>query len=213
MCLALGLVASCAPLERIPLNLPPRDATLDVRVAAYRARAATPQQTLWQGTVVRVGDAAEPVPLYEARRVLENAPEAEAIFEARERRRTFDAGLTIAGGVVMLTSGGLALFGPVPPASDERLVLSIVGGVGAIAMLVGLFMNQSSEADSTRAVSVYNRWLWDALALPREPLPPLSPARLAPTPPGALPSWMFGPAPASPDASAPTPADASVPSS
>lgn len=74
MCLALALVASCAPLERIPRNLPPRDAPLDVRVAAYRARAAPPQQTLWQGTVVRVGDAAEPVPLYEARRVLANAP-------------------------------------------------------------------------------------------------------------------------------------------
>lgn len=198
VCFALVLVASCGPITRIPLNLPQRDAPLEVRVGAYRARAATLQQSRWQGAEVRIGDTTEPVSLHEARRVIENAPGVEAIFEARERRRTFAASVTAAGGVVMLTGYGVALFGPSTLSRDETLAFTITGSVGAIVTAVGFLMNMVAEADSTRAVGVYNRWLWDALALPREPVPAVSPAGLVPPalPPGTLPSWMFGPAPA-----------------
>jgi hypothetical protein len=36
----LSLAAACGPIVQIPVNLPPRDAPLEVRTAAYRARAA-----------------------------------------------------------------------------------------------------------------------------------------------------------------------------
>lgn len=86
MCLVLALAAACGPIVRIPVNLPPRDAPMEVRVAAYRAHAADLQPSLWQGSRVRLGDARETIALRDAREVIENAPEAEAILAARDRR-------------------------------------------------------------------------------------------------------------------------------
>ncbi len=102
----------------------------------------------------------------------------------------------------MLTGLGLANFGPAATSPDDRPVFNIVGGVGAAVALVGFLVNVGVEADGTRAVGAYNRWLWDALALPRAPEPVVSPAALTPS---ALTPWVLAPGSPAP-AAAPAPA-------
>ncbi len=92
LCIALSIAAACGPIARIPLSLPSRDAPMEVRAAAYRARAADLQGSVWRGSPVRIGDARETVSLNDARGLIENAPEAAAILEVRDRRRTFAGG-------------------------------------------------------------------------------------------------------------------------
>jgi hypothetical protein len=182
MCPVLALAAACGPIVRIPVNLPPRDAPMEVRVAAYRAHAADLQGSLWQGSRVRLGDARETIALRDAREVIENAPEAEAILAARDRRSTFAMGLSSGGAAVVLTCFSLATWGPMAESRDGSfLAVSITGVVGALAMVVGTLIGFSAEADGTRAVGAYNRWLWDALALPRAQDPAVSPAALVPS--------------------------------
>lgn len=103
----------------------------------------------------------------------------------------------------MLTGLGLANFGPAATSPGDRLVLNNVGGVGAVVALVGLLVNVGVEADGTRAVGACNRWLWDALALPRAPEPLVSPAGLTPS---ALTPWVLAPG-------SPAPAAALAPAS
>ena len=97
VCLVPSLAAACGPIVRIPVNLPPRDAPMEVRAAAYRAHAADLQGSVWQGSRVRMGDARETIALRDAREVIENAPEAAAILAARDRRWTFWMGLSSGG--------------------------------------------------------------------------------------------------------------------
>jgi hypothetical protein len=182
VCLVPSLAAACGPIVRIPVNLPPRDAPMEVRAAAYRAQAADLQGSVWQGSRVRMGDARETIALRDAREVIENAPEAAAILAARDRRWTFWMGLSSGGAAVALTCFSLATWGPMAESRDGSfLAVSITGVVGALAMVVGALNGFTAEADGTRAVGAYNRWLWDAPALPRAQDPVVSPAALVPS--------------------------------
>lgn len=179
LCLALCVATACAPIARVPLRLPPRDAPTEVRAMAYRANAAEQHQSFWQGGRVTLGDAPQSVSLREARAVLENAPEAAAILAERDRRTTIGWGLLGGGAAVMLGSVGLA-----PLAADGSLgtsrdtgplIFALTAAAGLAAMIAGMFVGGAGDAEATRAAGAYNRWLWDALALPR-PGVPLAPA-------------------------------------
>lgn len=163
--LSLALVG-CGAIPRAPLSLPPRDAPLEARVATYRARMASTHRGLWRPWEVQFGDDAGEVPLRDARATLENAPRAEEIFRERDNQFTI-GGALIGVGTALVLGGAVATpfsvrDDGITPAIPVTLMLG-----GLIASTIGAFMLGSAEYQVTYGVDAYNRWLWDALALPR----------------------------------------------
>jgi hypothetical protein len=179
--LALALTAACATTPRTPLRLPGPDAPLEVRAMTYRANMASVHNTLWRTGQVRVGDDPVERPFQEMRPVFENAPEAAELLRGREQQ--LRAGWGLFGGGIAIALGGAALLpltvDRIP--RDERispLVPSLVSLAGVAMLAVGSFVIAGAESRVTYAVDAYNRWLWDALTLPRagravEPLRPM----------------------------------------
>ncbi|MFO0630529.1 MAG: hypothetical protein U0325_33565 [Polyangiales bacterium] len=180
---ALGLwvlvTTSCATAQREALHLPPPNAPLELRVAAYRAGSATIRASLWRSWRVQVGDEPADRELRAARPLLENSPEASQILHERDQQSAIGWGLL--GGGTALTLGGVALL-PLSISDGSRdrvspLVPALVSASGLVMLMVSVFINGAAEPRVTYAVESYNRWLWDALALPRalrtpHPAPP-----------------------------------------
>lgn len=186
---ALAVSSGCAAVAPRPLALPPRSAPLEQRVAVYRARAAMPHMA-FSGWAARIGDG--PVlPLDEARPVLANAAEAEAILHSRDNQLLLGWSLFGAGTAVMLSS--LAVL---PSAIDTRdrgefpvLPFALVGLGEALALPSAIILG-GAQRNIPPATEAYNRWLWDALDLPRS----ASDGRVpAPTPHPAAPAPWQGP--------------------
>jgi len=206
LCPLVLLAAACAPVARVPLALPPREAPLEVRAAAYRANMGAVHNSLWRSWQVQFGDDPTERPFRDARPVLENAPEAARVL--RERDQQMRLGWGLFGGGVGLTLGGLAML---PLAIDARerdtdraevLAPALVSLAGVILMSVSTFILGAAEPRVTYAVDAYNRWLWDALALPRaralSPALSATPSGLVPWPapvPAAPPPWTAPPSP------------------
>lgn len=180
---ALGLwmllATSCAGVQREVLHLPAPNAPLELRVAAYRAGSATVRASLWRSWRVQVGDEPADRALREARPVLENSPEASRILHERDQQSALGWGLL--GGGTALALGGAALF-PLSISDGSRdtvspLVPLLTSVTGLVMVVVGTLIAGAAEPRVTNAVESYNRWLWDALALPRalrtpHPAPP-----------------------------------------
>lgn len=190
LCTLALLAAGCAPTVRVPITLPPREAPLEVRAATYRANMASVHNSLWRSWQVQFGD--EPVErtLREARPLIENSPAAAQVL--RERDAQMSLGWGLFGGGIGLTLGGLALL-PLSisdgVASGDRInpiAPALVSLAGVIMMSVSTFILGAAEPRVTYAVDAYNRWLWDALALPRPGA--LAPSRAAP--PSGLAPWQ-----------------------
>lgn len=170
---ALGLwvwmTASCATVQREVLHLPPQSAPLELRVAAYRAGSATIRASLWRSWRVQVGDEPADRELRAARSLLENSPEASQILHDRDQQSAIGWGLL--GGGTALALGGVALL-PLSFSDGSRdtvspLVPTLVSISGVVMLAVSTFILGAAEPRVTNAVESYNRWLWDALALPR----------------------------------------------
>ncbi|MFO0602151.1 MAG: hypothetical protein U0324_03200 [Polyangiales bacterium] len=160
---AFGLVQACATVAPARLSLPPREAPLEERVAAYRAHAAMPHVG-FSGWAFRVGDGAVR-DLDEARPLLANAAQAEAIFQERDARRAAGWGL-VAGGLAT-TLGALIALPILLDARDDALTPTLsVMALGGGAEVVGALLLSAGERKVPFAAEAYNRWLWDALALP-----------------------------------------------
>jgi hypothetical protein len=182
---ALAITSSCAAVAPRPLSLPPRSAPLEQRVATYRARAAMPHMA-FSGWATRIGDG--PVlPLDEARPVLANAAEAEAILHTRDNQLVLGWSLFGVGTAVMLSS--LVVL---PSTIDTRdrgefpvLPFALIGLGAAIALPSAIILG-GAQRNIPPATEAYNRWLWDALDLPRNapdgrlPAPTPHPATSAP---------------------------------
>lgn len=184
------LLAACAPVARVPIALPPREAPLEVRAATYRAHMGSVHNSLWRSWQVQFGDEPAERSLRDARPILENAPAASRVL--RERDRQMSLGWGLFGGGVALTLGGLAML---PLAIADRDTLddrvspfapALVSLAGVVLMSVSTFILGAAEPRVTHAVDAYNRWLWDALTLPRAGA--LSPSLTA-TPTGLAP-WQ-----------------------
>lgn len=177
----LLLATSCAGAQREVLHLPPPNAPLELRVAAYRAGSATIRASLWRSWRVQVGDEPADRELRAARPLLENSPEASQILHERDQQSAIGWGLL--GGGTALALGGAALL-PLSISDGSRdtvspLVPALVSVAGIAMLLVGTFIGGAAEPRVTNAVESYNRWLWDALALPRalrtpHPAPPVT---------------------------------------
>jgi hypothetical protein len=180
---ALGLwvlvTTSCATVPREVLHLPAPNAPLELRVAAYRAGSATIRASLWRSWRVQVGDEPADRELRAARPLLENSPEASQILHERDQQSAVGWGLF--GGGTALALGGAALL-PLSFSDGSRdtvspLVPTLVSLTGVVMLAVSTFILGAAEPRVTNAVESYNRWLWDALALPRalrtpHPAPP-----------------------------------------
>ena len=181
MGLWVWMTASCATVQREVLHLPPQNAPLELRVAAYQAGSATIRASLWRSWRVQVGDEPADRALREARPLLENSPEASQILHERDQQSAIGWGLM--GGGAALALGGAALL-PLSISDGSRdrvspLVPALVSVAGLAMLLVGTFIGGAAEPRVTNAVESYNRWLWDVLALPRalrtpHPAPPAS---------------------------------------
>ncbi len=160
---AFGLVQACATVAPSRLSLPPREAPLEERVAAYRAHAAMPHIAL-SGWAFRVGDGAVR-DLDVARPVLANAAQAEAIFQERDARRAAGWGL-LAGGLAA-TLGALIALPFLLDGRDDALPLPLaLVALGGGAEAAGALLLGAGERKVPFAAEAYNRWLWDELALP-----------------------------------------------
>lgn len=180
------LAAGCAVPLGAPLRLPPASAPLELRAATYRENTAALRASLWRSWRVRVGDEPEDLSLREARPRLENAPEATTILRERDQQMTLGWGLV--GGGAALAVGG-ALFLPLTFSDGGRdsaispVIPAVSSLAGLVLVLVGTMIGGAAEPRVTFAVEAYNRWLWDALHLPRgtsAPVAPVAPGPLAP---------------------------------
>ena len=194
------VLVGCGAVPRAPLALPPRDAPIELRAATYRAHTASVHRGLWRSWEVQFGDDLAEVPLRDARARLDHAPRAEEILRERDNQFTLGGALLGAGAALVL--GGAIVtplsvrddgFSPVVPVS------MMVGGL--IATTVGALLFGGAEYQVTYATDAYNRWLWDALALPhpRGPMEPLlstQPLVLGPAVTTAPPVAPTSPAPA-----------------
>lgn len=181
------LAAGCAVPLGAPLRLPPASAPLELRAATYHARTASLRASLWRSWRVRFGDEPEDLSLREARPTLENAPEATTILRERDRRVSLGWGL-VGGGAALAVAGALLL--PLSFSDGGRdsgalspVIPAVTSLAGFALLLVGAMIGGAAEPRVTFAVEAYNRWLWDALHLPRgtsAPVGPVAPGPLAP---------------------------------
>lgn len=166
----LAQVGCAIPLGT-PLRLPPASAPIELRAAVYRQNMAAMRASLWRGWRVRVGDARSDLPLREARPLLENSPEASRVLRERDRRSIL--GWTLSGSGLAAMVGGSVAFGLVLRSDgrdDERVspMIPLLVAVAGVALLsAGTLTVGAADAQIPLAVDEYNRWLWDALRLPR----------------------------------------------
>ncbi|MEZ4393213.1 MAG: hypothetical protein R3A48_19180 [Polyangiales bacterium] len=180
------LAAGCAVPLGAPLRLPPASAPLELRAATYHTHSASLRASLWRSWRVRFGDEPEDLSLREARPTLENAPEATSILHERDRQVTLGWGL-VGGGGALTVAGALLLPLTLTDGGRDSAISPVIPAVSSLAglvlVLVGTMIGGAAEPRVTFAVEAYNRWLWDALHLPRgasAPVAPVAPGTLAP---------------------------------
>ncbi len=187
---ALAMTLGCATVPPQPLNLPPRNAPIEHRIAAYRGHAAMPHVT-FSGWAMRLGDE-ELAQLGEVRPFLANAPEAEEQMHARDNQMAIGWTLFGVGMASMLSAVAV-----VPAYSDRggsvsgevTLPLTLLL-LGAGLAVPAAFVMNAAQRRVPPAAEAYNRWLWNELDLPRAapdgrvvgptPHPALSPSPWAP---------------------------------
>lgn len=184
----LTLSSACATVSPRALSLPGRDAPLEERVVAYRAHAAM-LHAGFMGWQMRIGRG-NLRSIDEARPVLANAREAEALLHARDNQTALGWTIFGVGTAVMFSS----LF-TIPSALDASggsgslSPFYLLLGVGTAIALPSAFIVGAAERRVSPAAEAYNDWLWNELDLPRSaptgrPLttPHPAPSPWAPTP-------------------------------
>ena len=165
LCAAL---AGCAWGPPRPPTLPPPEATIEARAAAYHTHAASLDIDLWSGLQVRRGQWPEAESPGAARAWLSASPQAAQQLTDRETYYRSGIVALVLGVVSTVTAvAGLPVYIDSSGGTADLAVPTLLIGVGLAGTIIGSFLLAAAERCVPRAVASYNDWLWQALRLPQ----------------------------------------------